>query len=337
MPQVVLEPWESQGGIIVTARSHLINSVNAQTEIIHLPARKVAGGDLTFDIDTFSSESRALGRRGRFLNALKRQVRDTNTLFLDLRRNAPTNWAHFTTNHLPLSIKICAELGLDWRKVLLILPEKTPNYIKECISLFEFTALYIDSPIQGTGVRYDVNPWTANRSVRHNWVRLNSTFKVLEKSQVFKASSDFPRKVFISRRDARVLKNEEKIEALLRARGFTKIYAEDISVRDQFRLFQTVEEIVAIHGAALGPLLYRRNGGALRQVMELFSCGHVTDVFGIICEQVECRWIGVRGRIEPENLEGAYDLDNSFKKYAFNSFEIDPFSVEQAFDILENS
>ncbi len=337
MAELVVEPWTFNGGLVVTARSHLINRINAETEIVQIKPRQTIGGKLTYEIKEFESSGEVLGRKKKLQQRLNRGTVDAgDRIFIDLRRNDPSNWAHMTTNHLPMTFRMCSQTGTGWDRIVLILPKDIPGYIKAGIDLFGFDYLCTDQPVQGTGIDFDMAPWTAIRAVRTDWVQSDlADYDLACIGPQGAGQFDLPSKAFISRRGTRVLENEAEIEALLTQRGFTKIYAEDFSALEQFRIFQDCEEIVAIHGAALGPLIYRAPNARLRRVMELFPCGHMTAVYAIASEQVGCQWIGVRGRIKPKYIKGAYDLERPFIEHSLDSFEIDPVSVEEAFDLLD--
>ena len=112
--------------------------------------------------------------------------------------------------------------------------------------------------------------------------------------------------------------------------GYVTVYPEDLSVEDQFQLFNTAEQIVAVHGAGLGPLLYRHPNSPLRHLVEILPCGHMTDFFRLMAQQVGVPWTGVRGRLKPEYVAPAYQMQNFFKQYSLDNFEVDPESLERA-------
>lgn len=76
-------------------------------------------------------------------------------------------------------------------------------------------------------------------------------------------------KLFLSREGAdttRTLINQDRVEALLDARGFQKVRTENMPLEEQVRLFSRAVEVVAPHGAGLFLTLFM-NGG------------HVTELF----------------------------------------------------------
>ena len=148
-----------------------------------------------------------------------------------------------------------------------------------------------------------------------------------------------PRRVFLSRKDTRVPSNAAEVEGFLGARGFKTVYPEDLSASDQMHLFAGAEEMVAVHGAGLAPLLYCGAGAGLeggpRRLIEVLPCGHITDVYRVIADRVGCAWIGVRGRLKPEYIRPAYDIGAGFSKFSLDSFEIDIAALEEAFALSD--
>lgn len=321
---------------MITARSHLIDRIVPACEIIKLPAKEVGGGRLEFARKQTSAAAPDTGKRvlKPFRKGAGAQVL-TGTVFFDFRLRNPQNWAHFLNNHLPICFMLMDQTDLTPAEVTLILPAKTPGYILRAAELFGFHAMASDDTIEGEAVTFTSEPWTGIRAVREEWVRLPSVRKALAQQGIHGTSpANPPNKVFLSRKDTRNLENEAETEAFLAARGYVKIYPEDLSALEQLQLFAHAESIVGIHGAGLAPLMYLSDAARLKQLIEIFPCGHMTDVFRVMAHQVGCKWIGVRGKIKPEHIEPAYDLDNPFMKYSLQSFEVDLASLELAFDTV---
>lgn len=189
------------------------------------------------------------------------------------------------------------------------------------------------APVAGPGVVFTLGTNTLGANIlrpqRREWLMACGIVDRLARVE----GAPLPARVLLARRKTRDLSNQAEVEAVLVPRGFRTIYPEDLSVADQFRLFNTAETIVGVHGAGLAPLLYRHPGAALRRVVELLPCGHMTDVYRSMSQQVGCGWIGVRGRIKPEYIRPAYALGRPFTRYSLDSFEIDPVSLERALDM----
>ena len=326
-----IEPARMAPGWLITPRSYLADRIVPACEDIRLPAKSFGGGALSFEIGEVTTRSSMnRGLKGH-LKRLAPTTRIEDGVIVDLRRNNPKNWAHILTNHLPICFIIAVKLGLHPSEMRPVLPRRTPIHIRRATELFGFSPILSDDALQGRGIRFEVKPWIGIRSARHIWVQTPFVRQALARARLDAPSErPLPSRVFISRRDARRLVNEAEIAKLLSAEGFEMLYAEDLSVIEQFRLFARAETIVAIHGAGLAPLLYRSPSALPATVVELFPCGHVTDVWRAVCGQTGCRWIGVRGKIRPEHLRHAYDLRRPFLRYSLQDFEVDPVSVKRS-------
>ena len=112
-----------------------------------------------------------------------------------------------------------------------------------------------------------------------------------------------PEKLFVSRKSVRAIINEAEITELLASRGFQKVYFEGIPVSEQRRLFGSAREIVAIHGAAIGFLVFNRHGlerprgdlGGLR-LIELFSAGYNVSMYRRYAAAMNAHWCACAAR-----------------------------------------
>ncbi|MCV2881873.1 glycosyltransferase family 61 protein [Actibacterium sp. XHP0104] len=334
--QIDIAPLHCPEARLITARSYLIDRFVPDSEIVLLPAKTVAGGRLGYHRGPVSASVAQPRRRSlmRMGQVPVQQVDDA--LLIDFRLNVPQNWAHFLNNHLPILFRICDDAGLSPADLCLILPGNTPGYIAKVAALFGLRILSTDDTVQGQGINFTSEPWTGIRPARRDWATLPWPTEALTRADILGGTDQgLPRKVFLSRQDTRTLENEAEVEALLAQRGFTKLYAEDLTPAQQFRLFQEAEEIVAIHGAGLAPLLYLAPDAPLKWLIELFPCGHMTDVYRVMAHQCGIRWMGVRGRIRPEHVAPAYELGQPFLAYSLQPFHADCHAIAQAIDMLE--
>jgi hypothetical protein len=214
-----------------------------------------------------------------------------------------------------------------------VLPGGMPKIAFDLYKQFGFQMVSTDGPVRGRNFGWEVSHTQVVASGRP---QLIAPFMAERDSDsVVFPSFDLPRKVFLSRRGTRSLSNEPEIQKLLSKRGFTKVYAEDLSVPRQFALFRQAEQIVGIHGAGLAPLEYRSPSKPGLHLIELAPVGIMTRWFGMMCEQVGGKYVAVRGRLKPEYIHGLY-AEEFFEKYCNDNFEIDPKSLEVAFDIIES-
>ncbi len=330
---VTIPPCPIPAATVVGARTYLVDRIVPECEILTLPARGHGGGTLSYGRAPLESlpQPAPSGR----LKRLKPRgtLALSDTAVFDLRRNAPENWAHFLTNHLPLVFHVSAELGLEPEALHLVTPAATPRYILDAAEFFGLRLTASDAQLAGAGVAYNMDPWTTVRATRADWVAAPAARAAFARGRAAQPSGPLPRRAYLSRKSARALENEDEICALLAQRGFERVFAETLSAADQIALFQEAEAIVAIHGAALGPLLWRQPESPLAQLVELMPCGHMTDYYRGMCAQLGVGWIGVRGRLKPEYVTPAYDFNAPFKAFSQDDFEVDPASLTHALDL----
>ncbi|MEL6518604.1 MAG: glycosyltransferase family 61 protein [Pseudomonadota bacterium] len=329
---VRIKPYTAAQATLVTAPSYLIDRIVPDVEQILLPERASGGGTLRFGPRRLSGAGQPPRRR--VFGRAQPVMPLTGAANFDFRRNEPTNWAHFLTNHLPVFFHICDEMGIDAHSATILMPANTPGFIQRAAAFFGLTLALTDAPVDGDGIDFDFDPWIALRAERAAWVRGKTGRAALARGLLSGKDTVLPTHVFLSRRNTRALKNEAEVADYLAPKGFQTIYPEDLSVADQFRLFNTAQQIVAIHGAGLAPLLYRRPNSALKALVEILPCGHMTDYYRVMADQVGVPWVGVRGRIKAAYVAPAYALKRRFKKYSLDNFEVDVASIERAFALL---
>jgi capsular polysaccharide biosynthesis protein len=333
MPEIDLPSHVAGPARLVTARSYMIDRLVPDCEIVALPEKEVAGGRISFRRGPVTLP--AIPPKGRLARARSRlkpppMRHAPGGVLFDLRHHDPQNWAHFLNNHLPIVLRLCAETGVGWSEALLVTPEATPGYLHGGAALFGLELLATDGAVKGEGVVFEVTPWTAVRSARAGWVRVPAVAAAVDAATG--KGPPLPLRPFLARRDTRVIANMAKVEACLAPHGYTTVYAEDLSPADQMRLFREAEAMVAVHGAALAPLLYVPPDGRLRQLVEILPVGHMTDVYRVMAEQVGVGWTGVRGRIKPEYVEASYRIGMPFKRFSLDSFEVDVVALARALD-----
>lgn len=331
MQEENIAPFEASSAWLIAPSSYLMDRIVPDCEQIFLPAKSVPGGRLRMARGPLPEGEDMRGRMARLRRPARRHRAVAGEILYDMRHTAPQNWAHFLNQHLPVFFRVCAGAGLEPNKVLVALPENTPGYIRAAADLFGLRGLFCDDILEAEGLLCDLSPWMAIRATQHLWVDTPHVAQVL--AQVDALADPAPDNVFLARRGTRNLENQAEIEAWLGARGFVTIYPEDLGAAAQIRLFRTARRIVAVHGAGQAPLLYAHPGGRLEQMVEILPCGHMTDVYRVMAQQIGCAWIGVRGKLKPAYVEPAYQAQNIFREFSLDSFELDPASLERAFEI----
>lgn len=329
---VDVPPFPAPEARLVTARSYLIDRIVPDCEHILLPPKAVPGGQIRYRAVTGFPAHVVPGRRRKLARLLPQKPaaveRLENGVGIDLRVNSPENWAHFLINHLPLTFLLCRQAGLRLADVTLILPAATPGYIRDAAALLDLRVLRTDAAVTGHGIAFELDNWNVLRPARHEWVANSGVLDVL--APAIARQPVGPTRIFLPRKETRRVSNQPEIEALLTSCGYVTVYPETLDAAGQFALFHNAEEIVAVHGAGIAPLLYRQPDSRLRRLIEILPCGHMTDVYRVMSAQTGSTCIGVRGLIKPKYVVPAYQMKTSFSRYSLDSFEVDPVALSRA-------
>ncbi|MBC9246329.1 glycosyltransferase family 61 protein [Paracoccus sp. 11-3] len=256
---------------------------------------------------------------------------------IDFRYNSPQNWSHLLNQHIPLLSFVESALGCHISDINVIFPKNMPSYGRDLLMALGINAYFTDGPVRGSSVKILQNHGNIHRPHSNKWINSSSILERL--NELGSSRGTLPQRILIARRGSRTILNQEEVEIALRQRGFETIYAEDLHIADQLRLFSECETIVAIHGAALGLLLYRpSNSTKVTNIVEIIPCGIASDIFRMMAQQVGCRWIGVRGKIKPRYVKSAYNMKQKFfSEFQNDSFEVDPVSLLSALDHVWNA
>jgi hypothetical protein len=144
--------------------------------------------------------------------------------------------------------------------------------------------------------------------------------------------ADTPERVFVSRTTGRTLENEEEVAEWLGARGFERLYFEDIPIPLQWSVMRNARTAVCLHGAAMASLVFSRRP-ALR-VLELFSAGWVNAMYRLLVGVMRGRWCGVRGRITSQIVRDLEEHGEPERQMA-SPTHIDLETLELGLDYLQ--
>jgi hypothetical protein len=108
-------------------------------------------------------------------------------------------------------------------------------------------------------------------------------------------------RIYVSRRfSQRALPDEEQLERLLSAQGFTILHLESMEWRQQIRAFQDASVVVAPHGAGLSNLVFTPPGARL---VELTNGYHYNRCFEWICHVVGHEYRAVDSDATPASAD----------------------------------
>jgi capsular polysaccharide biosynthesis protein len=327
-------PWVLPPSWMVGARSMMIDRAVPRLEYIWLPAVTQLGGSIR--IVRHRSGTAPERKSGWRVTAHRMMRKDAGVgpvagPIVDLRLNFPENWAHAQIFHLPLAQMVREWIGAT---PTVLLTFATPGYVKALFRHFGFPVVATERAVRGDVVI----PYVASGDILRP-VRRSLAAGLIADLDARRAAGDLPvglpEKIFVVRAKTRRIENEAEVEAYLAADGFVKVYPERMSVPEQVELFNAAREVVAIHGAALAPLLFRSPSAPPVRLVEILSPGHVANSYRLMIDQVGGEYVAVRGRIKPGYVEPAYKLGSLFRQFSLDDFTVDLESLKAARAILE--
>lgn len=337
--EIDIEPAECPADWMIGPRSFFVDRATPDFELIRLSSMPIAGGkiEITADPDTKSLMPFTPCRRK---HAIERKIFpgryktiEIDGFAIDYRFGSPQNWAHILTGHLPLLLKI-RSLSDKFREkpITVILPQNSGKHIMGICELAGFKTIATDAPVNAHFINLSTQLLALTRDPRRQWILEETPEEfwptIYERSKLDRAHE----KIFMVRKAARKLSNEVELEEYLGEKGYLKVYAEDYSFEDQFRLLADATDIIATHGAALGPLIYRPATTPRFRLIELFPIGHIASLFRYSTHQQNGEWLSVRGKLKPEHIEPGYALDKPFIQFSQQAFEIDLESLKFAME-----
>jgi hypothetical protein len=324
MATIEVESWRYEGWWVITPRSYLTDRFDPQHEFIYMPPGIVPGGALRIQISEGAvASNRGAGKGGR-LARIKQRLRPLTPVdlglgaFCDLRHEQFANWSHHLNQHLPLALRARHELGAD---LTIVLPAQMKRYIVALYRQFGFPVLTTDALVRGRLVSRDLDKGASFRALRPALIE-----------GIPLSFADAPagaERLYVARKDSRRISNEAEIALLLESYGYRTVYLEDHAPADQIAMVRAARHIVAIHGAALAPLMFHEGGDRL-SLIEILPVGHVTKFYRVMCSQIGGRYIAVRGRAKPAHVPDIYAMAKPFTRYSLEDFEVDPAALEQA-------
>lgn len=240
-------------------------------------------------------------------------------------KDASSNYFHWMTDSLPkIGIAEKAGYALGEIDTVLVSSDLLP-FQKETlmhfginkesrISLSNYTLLKCDELVMpsATCLSGNVSPWIID-------------FLRLSFNRWMQSDNNLPSNIFIGRKKAkkRLLLNEEEVSSVLEKNNFKTIYLEELTVKDQIKIFYNAKKIISVHGAGLTNLLFSQAGCF---VLELFPVNYVN----------QCYWtISAYNELDYSYLLGeGIDITDEISHLIDGDFSI---SIEKILHILEIS
>lgn len=319
---------------LIGATTYAMDRFVPEVELIYQTGFDRPGGSFRVTVGAEPGESGRLvasRRRNRLRDRVKPPARrDIGARhFIDLRTDAYFNWARHV-NTFVLYAAFCREQVAD--DLLAVIPDYMPPVLRQLYEVFGFEVHATNGVVRGREVRIGDLDHTFLETVRPELVRRIA----YDFAGAIRAAGSGRRfgKVFVDRRGSRAIVNGDAIRAMLGARGFETVYPEDLSAADQMRLWIEATDVVAIHGAAMAPLQFRRPYDPPLRLVEILPVGHMTRFFRSMCHDVGGAYVGVRGQLKPGYVGALYRRDTPFLAQTLDNFTVDPRSLEVALHLV---
>ena len=325
--------------VLIGARTFAVDRIVPELERMILPARRTEAGRILIEVpdESVEVERYARGRRDKVLASRSTARLDADVTFFDFRSDGLDNWSHALNYALPLLLAAEAEgvPGGAASRLGVLASDDLPDRTRDLFEMFGFAVARTNQAVLGRVGRIVIEP---------NDARLGAWKRILfdaERPMPFDADADpgLPRKVFIPRRERRTVRNEAEVLGALRERGYEAVLPERLSPRDQLALHFRATDVVAVHGAGLAPMLYRKPGRPF-SLVELFNAGHVTNFFHAMAFQLGGRYAAVRGEQTAKVVKDAYAYGagvGPFNKHSLDSFVVDVEAMLLAIDVVQAS
>ena len=328
-PERVLPPF-----VMIAGRSYLSNRVVPTPEACFLPRRRLPAITATLALDDADHVQSVTLRN---IKAVRRRflpVRDlSGSVVVDLRWIGLSSWFQGVALAPPYALMLASELreaGLG--PVRFVIPERTIGKVATLLRDIVGDVVAHDGRVKGRFVT--ISPKTRGILDRcaNGWMAEHGA-PLLDR--VRQVDSDLPRKIFLDRK-TRAIANADEIAPILSARGYERVFAEELSVYEQIALLCRATHVVAIHGAALSPLVYRTREDGPLHMIEIMSPGHVVPSFRNRVLGLDLTYFAVRGLPDARTARDAFDPDLPWLDYARRnsrrSFRVDPLSLEIALE-----
>lgn len=327
---------------LIAPSTYLVDSFEPFVEEVSLPEVSTKPGKLKLFYCDVGNSKYSGGFRFKFIKNLIGELILRNEYidkpFIDLRGYSPGNIAHAIMIHLTLAI-----YSRDFAKSInisnpvLLFPKKLPHYINSLFNSIGFETILSNADFEGPEIKFELDSTNSLRGNFHEVIKIYFSDTDFDK-KLLALHKNLPKKIFISRKDTRRLMNEQSVEKFLEKKGFKKVYLEDYPILEQVALVSLADTVVAIHGAALGPVVFRVLFKTKPlKLIEIYSPAHMTNVYRIIAHQINANWIGVRGRAWPKLIKQAYECEPSkVRQYSLNDFELCLISLENALNRIND-
>ena len=229
-------------------------SIDSTTPAIHKAYRP---------INSFKSLAQNLKALIANLHAQFSKPIEFKTIVFDVREIEPNNIAHLMMIAIPFCLHARNVAGADIQFLFNKMAEPYRNLLKA----------------------FDIHPITSNKKIKAPFIKITGTrghayyniIHVIDCPPIAFVPDIYEKyhfssglvgmdKIFIARRGARALINQDEVEKLLATHGYKAVYMEDYSIAVQLGIASEANDIVAVHGASMGMLVLRKNINSLIEI-----------------------------------------------------------------------
>lgn len=262
-----------------------------------------------------------------------------NSFVFDARLDVDTNPAHVIRVGilvLFLAESLSKHLGRPV-KITVVLCKKASNLAKQIYDTLNIPTVYTDGKVFGD-IIINSDQLIYQHCFQFVPSLLNFEFKGYQK--------ETPERVFVPRRNARHLINNDEVRVFLETRGFKTIYFEDLTIPEEWSIARNAKVAITVHGAGSYHFLLNRvsldnieSDGEKFKFIDIFSpCFTLPSASRELAAAVGGRWSAVRGQVTPKGLQ---TIDFSGKQLnplispIKDPFRVDIKCLEMALDYLE--
>jgi hypothetical protein len=212
-------------------------------------------------------------------------------------RSADANYWHWMMDCVP-RYRLLAAAGVDTREAMWLIDHRNLPYQLETLKALGIAEQAVLVPEARTHVEAGtlivpsyLNPVLNTETTtysRESLEFLRETFLRGSDAGPMPPATGAGERIYLSRgKGARSLANEEEVTAFLETKGFTVVRGENLSVREQARVFARARFVMGLHGAGLTNIVFCQPGAT---VVELFAPDFIQPHFWTVCERAGLRY-----------------------------------------------
>ena len=271
---------------LIGAKTRMVDTWTPQLEMLRLPPIREKAGRIRVLAEEGTSRC---DRRAAWLEPKPFPI---DTPVLDLRFDGNDNIAH-TLHRMALYAVLCEQVASKrgLAKPTVVMRKGAKPYCLEAMRLFGAEVLCTNRPVMGKLWRVECDGHLTELRLGDRYLR-----PLLD----LEPRPQDPTKVYLSRRGARSVTNDDDGQAFLAEKGYQTLHLEDLPVAAQIRTVVNATHIVAIHGAATAALTLRCPIQRTPLAMTEVFGSYIVSGNRMVVHRIGGSWAGVRGVLNPK-------------------------------------